>query len=243
MRVKIFFVALLVLILLSGCMITPKFFTLNPQEDYSSYWLNGKKYIGTEQENIKIVVAFDRVEHWKAIFYMQVLNQGTQTFDLIPENFTTISDVEFGDNGYEVSAINPEKMIMKLEKDIAVKETRLSNRKQVDIFFELCDLTGDLLQDRNERDQELDRIEDETRHVSNEISYISAEDDIRNLNEVKAIWDNKVLRRTTLRPGDVISGLVYFPLNEFAKSMQLNIPIGNTVFELQYSQVKNSFRK
>lgn len=233
-----FLLAVFGVIILSSCMIAPKYYNLNPDASYDAYWLKGKRFVGVQQDSIKIVAAFDRVERKKTIFYIQILNNSAETFDINPADFSCIYDIELDERGKEIKAIDPEIVIRRLSKEIEVKENRLQSRKQVDLLFEIWDSVGDLAADRIDKDEKLDRISDENRRVENQVSYISAKNEIKNLSNVKTSWDKEALRRTTLRKGDAISGLIYFPLNEDANEMTLQIPLNEKMLQLKYNQVK-----
>jgi len=54
----------------------------------------------------------------------------------------------------------------------------------------------------------------------------------------KELWEEKMLRKTTLQPGELIRGYVIFPINPRASKIELIIPVGNENIGFSFQQTR-----
>jgi hypothetical protein len=241
-KVKLICLAM-ILLFISGCFSTPKFYKISPQKQYVSHWLQGKEYVEIRQDSLEIVSVFQEIDDGKMIFSFKITNLKQSTFDVNPEKFYCTFDTPLQDTTRTVTALDPEVAIRRLKANIKQKKSSLKRQRDIDAFTNLLDAVLDANSKKTEKQKTDDKIADNTREIEQKLSYSEAERKIINLNKLHNSWNKDTLRRTTLSQNNSISGLVYFPFNSKAKNLTLYLPLETNIIDIVYQQKMMEMKK
>lgn len=202
-------------------------------------WNYGQKYIDKTQNHITLSLAFDKNMGETLIFDVEVTNNSNDSLLVSPETFSYKALNQYGTMlGKYAYAINPEKMLLKVDKDLAREEAHQTNQAIVDLVSTTTEAAATIssLDDSPQKKQQLYHDINYNRN-RRAMSEYNTEQRIRSLNAERDFWENNVLQTTELAPGYYIKGKVYFKRNINAATYEFKFPIGNEVFILNYEQV------
>ena len=225
--------AIIFAITLFGCSQKPVY-KLNPEEEIFDYF-EGREMVTRDDSIFTTVVNFEAQEKDFFIFYLYAVNNFDETIMFNPERIyleivKTQDALEEHLNQKRLYALDPEiqiDMIDKAQKDL---ETEHSVNTGINIFLAIIDVAEDVASN--------DNIADDVFRWGNvmhneETSYEMTSD---NLYAQKKYWENEVLRRTALLPGQECSGLIYIPIDYNAGILRLVIPAGKIKHHYLFKQ-------
>jgi hypothetical protein len=212
---------------------------LKPQTQNND-WYKGKEIVTLDNDSIVIKVSFDRSDNNYYVFDTEILNNSEKTLLVEPEKFSykIISGKINRGDALQLSAEDPEKIIMELQKDFAIHKNNMEVEAMTSSFGYFLQFVGQT-KALVTNDLELsNRIDYQSRKMK-EDEFIN---DIQNnrigsaLENSSYIWEILALRKTTLYPYQNISGKVFFPISDLAETLKFCFPLDKYEPNILYKQ-------
>lgn len=226
------------LALLNACVGPSPISKLDPQTKNFT-WNYGQKYIDKTRDSIRFSIAFNKNIGNDLVFDIEVTNYTTDSILVSPETYFYKAMNEYGTMlGRYVYAVNPEKMLLELDKQLAREEAHQANQAIVDLVSTTTEAAATVasLDESPHKKQALYNEITYNRH-QREMNELNSEQRVRSLNAERDFWEDKVLRNTELAPGYSIKGKVYFERKVGAASYEFKFPIDDQVFKINYKQI------
>lgn len=240
---KIFFLffSSIVLLLLTNCSPSQNLIlNLKPQTE-NNEWYKGKEIATIDNDSVVIKISFDRSFNNDYIFDINIINSSEKRMLIEPEKFSykmTSGSIKKGETVAEVTAKDPEKVILELQKRQLIHQNNMETQAiaySLGYFLQFAGQTKALITSDVELSQQIE-------HQTQRMKEDELIDDIQNnninnsLDNSSYIWEILALRKTTLYPNESISGKVFFPVNELAKTLEFTFPIGEQSIKILFNQ-------
>lgn len=231
--------------LLTHCFILPEsIIKLKPGIEKTD-WYKGKEIATIDNDSITIHISYDRNINQDYVFDVDVINNTQNPILIEPERFSYImkkGSIKLGDALKPVHAKDPELVILDLQKSYSSHQSFVETQSMfysLGYFLQFVGQTKALLTN----DQELsNQLEHQTYRLEQEQLINDAQN--RRISETlfasSNFWEIIALRKTTLHPNDSISGKVFFPVNELAKTIEFSFPIEGYELKIIYDQTSIS---
>ena len=210
---------------------------LTPQTTISTYWHQGREYIGLTDDRVAVHCGCDRATPGQLVFYVEITNLMDERIDVFPSRFYYTYRTGAKDTTTRrVYAKNPESEIDRVEVAKDHEEDAHLISSSADVACCCLNFISGIVHTtkgeheeaekaRERSDDAAERMEDEQEEHEQKISELEMEQDY---------WENTVLRRTTLMKDETIGGLVIFTNMRSAKYLVLNFPIEKSLLQFQY---------
>lgn len=247
-----FFLFSLVLLVFNACYAPKPLVRISPDQEENVFWHQGQAIAESRQDDIVARAAFSHFHGDYALFDVELINESEHTFLLDPKDLSITSD-----KGTRIPAIDPEMNIFSMQMEASRQEARRKNNAiiagavAVTAVVAVAVATSDDSPSSAQTDNNARSIEQSYNTVDLAVDVLSpavalAIDFRRGellSHEAAALpstntlefWENIALRKTTLRPGDVVRGLVGFHKHA-SKNLLLKIPAHTTEFEFLFQQ-------
>lgn len=227
--------------LLTNCFVPPNaVLKLRPKtEDIE--WYKGKEIATVTNDSVSIIISYDRSLNDDYLFDVDIINYSEKTLLVEPEKFyykMISGTIEQNELLSPTVAKDPEKVILDLQKAYALHQSQVQTQTMIyslGYFLQFAAQTKALVTN----DAELSEEVDERSHRMRESELI---DDIQNqrvsesLDNSTYMWEILTLRKTNLRKDESISGKVFFPVKERAKTLEFCFPIGEYDLKISFDQ-------
>ena len=230
---------LLLVIFLMSCAPSPVY-KLSSLEDVTEY-SNGEEFITKEDDNTASSIEFEDYTDNNLVFFVQVANKSESQLTIHPGNITLEllnSEMLSYSRPRIFNAIDPNKQIDMLNREIENRDNWHETATGLNIFFGFVSVVADLADD-DDRNDVYEIAEDIAVTTNNQINEeIDYDMDMNDLHAEKEFWKNEVLRITTLKKDEQIGGLVFLPFYPDAKFIKIEIPVGNSRYTYLYRQFR-----
>ena len=240
---KIFFLffSSIVPLLLTNCSPSQNSILNLKAQTENNEWYKGKEIATIDNDSVVIRISFDRIFNNDYLFDIDIINRSEQRILIEPEKFSYImtrGSIKKGETVAEVSAQDPEKVIFELQKRQLIHQNNMETQAMVSslgYFLQFAGQTKALVTGDVELSQQID-------HQAKRMKEDELINDIQNknisnsLDNTSYIWEMLALRKTTLYPNESISGKVFFPVNELAKTLEFTFPIGEESIKILFNQ-------
>jgi hypothetical protein len=246
---KIFSTLLLFLVLgfsLTGCFTPQKIVRIAPEAQENIFWYQGQAIAEKKQDSVIVRAAFSHTDRKYLLFDVEVFNEKNAPILISPEVLSLKTS-----NNYQLPALDPEAIILSMEMRASQQEANAKNAAVaggiVLVGAAVVAATSDngSSSDNNYASDDYDALAFAADVVVPTIAWGLSfhQDPILTeypvafpSSEQLPFWQDIVLRRTTLRPGESIRGLVAFPRFDNATSLELNIPLEKDNFLFLFTQ-------
>ncbi len=205
--------------------------------DEEKLFYKGREIISKESNDLLVLINYEDQVKYELIFNLAIINQSDHTIEVDPtkiclEIHKTYPPDKYGNKIVTLFSIDPETRIQSLKESLLTTKSNKQISDATNVFVSLAEIFKDISELGQEKTTtELHReflIDQEKRQVmaSQELHYQST---INNIYENRYYWENIVLRKTTLNPGDEISGYIHFPLDENARVVKIVVPFNDTL--------------
>ena len=213
---------------------------LKPQTE-NSEWYKGKEIATLDNDSIVITISFDKVFNNDYMFDVDIINYSDKKMLVEPEKFSykmISGSIKRGENVAAVTAKDPEKVILELQKLQLIHQNNMETQAMVyslGYFLQFAGQTKASVTDDIELSRQID-------HQAQRMKEDELIDDIQNnnisnsLDKSSYIWEMLALRKTTLYQNESISGKVFFPVNELAKTLEFTFLIDEQSVKILYNQ-------
>ncbi len=248
------FSGMLFLFILSSCASSPTvIYRLNTVgNNWEKRWLNGREFTKLEDDKVELVIAFDEIRGGLISFDIELLNKSRRTILVSNELFEMISLDAKGntvDNKKNrQTAIDPEKVLIRLDLLEARENSQYENDKNSDAVFSLFELFADIAvistaKTQKEKDKWIERSEKSRRE--NREREAEKEKEHNNfkflLSDEKYKWKINALRKSSLLPGEKIQGKIFFNFNDKASIIKLKFINGDDTLVLLFNVLKYKY--
>jgi hypothetical protein len=212
---------------------------LKPQTP-NNEWYKGKEIVTLDNDSIVIRISFDRSDNNYYVFDTEIINNSEKTILVDPEKFCykIISGKIKGGDAIILTAKDPEKVILELQKDYAIHKNNMEMEAMANsfgYFLQFAGQTKALLTNDPDLSKRID-------HQSQRMKNDEIINDIQNnrigsaLENSSYVWEILALRKTTLYPYQNISGKVFFPISGLAETLEFYFALDNQEKKLLYKQ-------
>jgi hypothetical protein len=227
--------------LLTNCYVPPEsILKLEPQSD-NNEWYKGKEIVTIDNDSLRLRISFDRTQNKDYLFDIDIENISQKNILVEPEKFSykmKKGSIKYKDTLKSVYAKDPEKVILELQKANSIHQSNMETQAMIyslGYFLQFAGQTKALVTGDTELSE---RVYDQTRKTKeNElIDDISNNRISKSLDNSSYVWEILALRKTTLYPDESISGKVFFPVSELAKTLEFSFPVDQYELKLFYNQ-------
>lgn len=238
MKTKICIMLFVNVMILNGCFVPARKVYIFETEFDSGIWLHGRKLVKLEQDSLEIIINFDRTLNGIVLFDVALSNNSNDKYLIDPTRYFCLTTDKFQQVD-SIHAENPEIMLYRTDKNIEHLRANTESTVRTKLLFSLFDLVDDIV-DKNETDQEnqQERIESELRDIDEEEHQQTNMNLINQTISERSFIEDNALRKTTLMPGMMISGKLFFHFGSDIRKLTLTLPIGERLFELDFQCIK-----
>jgi len=215
-----------------GCS-APTVFDLTPADTEYTY-VQGREVVSQEDSVALTLLNFEYQERNTFTFYTEITNNSNVTYTIDPAMFyAEILEPALCGFAKRISVVDPEIKIKSIDEDISSTEASKGAAIGMNIIFGLFNAVVDIASDAP-----AGKVIEDVAYWSNSAQEEALEHDIKtkDLRNLKKHWQNNVLRKTTLAPGEYFGGIFYLPIQFEAKLIKLGLPIYNTVHKFIFEQ-------
>lgn len=240
-RILLLLPAIAVLLLVQSCAGPRNIVKFLPQEQPSK-WINGQPLQGDSAYGIRYEIGFDRIADGNYWFDFHITNQSNLPLLIDPVQFRcrTYTKEMVAKTPFDQFAVDPEGKISELEQETARNESVARNHVGNVLLGVGAAIAANVLlgidNPRNENVRAV--VTDGIMATAVSASDIAA-NQVYNLNQLRDLWENNTIRKTTLDANYVMHGKVFFPATRNAAYLKLFIPVDDVVLEFTWMQLKN----
>ncbi|PTN06766.1 hypothetical protein [Mangrovibacterium marinum] len=229
------------MLLLQSCA-GPRSITKLLPEQEADKWLYGQALLTDSIYGISYELGFDRLQDDCYLFDFHITNRSNMPLLVDPETFKSQAfDALMNPLTTEaVPAIDPEKMILQYEMDIAHDEAVAKNHLgNVLIGVGAAVAANSIIgTDYKPNKEGLRYAVTEGIMATAVTASDRARFEAQDLNELKQAWENNTIRKTSLETGYAMHGKVFFPATPKAAHIKLFIPVDEQTLEFDFKQVR-----
>lgn len=224
------------LLSLSGCFSVPKSVVIlkNPSPATNSLWLNGKELVKLTNDDVELIVNYDSSRQGILIFDVAIQNNTNDMILISPENFYCEYTNRLNEN-FKKYALNPETLLRnydtQIERAYAQRKTEDKNNSLF-LLFEIAetfqskteDERKDFYKKTEERDEQYTKSTDKINSALSSLTY------------ERQKTATEALRKTSLLPGQKLSGKLYFNayISKGVKNISVSFPINTDTLKVTY---------
>ncbi len=234
----------------SACVVPQKVIRMEPDTQENVFWYQGQAIAEKKQDQIVTRAAFSHANREYLIFDVEIFNEQERSILVTPEVMTLASET-----GAKRRAIDPEHMLLSMEVQQSRQEANAANAAIAGgiilvgaaVAVAVSDdgdngstesWTGDVVDDYDAVDVVVDAV---LPAVALTLDFhqdpiLSSPVSSLPLTNEALFWQETVLRRTTLRPGEHIRGLVAFPRFDEVRELIISIPVEQEEFIFRFQQ-------
>lgn len=233
-------ILLILTLIFTGCAAPYKIAKLEPQES-KTYWNWGRQYAVRTSGDTEIRIAYENNTRSQLVFNLEIENFSKDTLLVAPELFSVeYFRLENDTSAYaSKQAVDPESMIVRLEKDLAQQNANEINAAT----SQLLEVSLEAASDISSIGREETREEFEARQAQRDQAraYRSQENfDLQvrqmSLDEKRRFYDETLLRKTSLPPNTQMTGQSYFWFDKRVALYRVHIPLGEEVYSFDFKQ-------
>ncbi|MDD3050888.1 MAG: hypothetical protein PHR06_07035 [Candidatus Cloacimonetes bacterium] len=184
--------------------------------------LMGVEVTKLSQDNVDIIVHFDKSRHGIFSFDFLVANNSDKPINIAPEEFYCTVRYKLKEKG-RIDALSPELVIAQNLKEIESSLAEIQTESNTELLFEFFDLI--------EKKRELkDVVKEEESRIRNDINRLYLQKEI--------ISSKHPLCNITLLPNKKTSGKLFFDTPFSITSLVLNFSVGSKEIKLEYRAEK-----
>ncbi len=235
MKTKLTFWAIAALFALQSCYSPRSLVKLEPAQN-TSRWLYGQPFASDSLDGIIYEVAFDCLHENNYLFDFNITNRSNMPILIDPQTFyyLPLNDSMNAIVPNEIHALDPEKEILELEKELSRTEARRRNSVAMSIVAVGVDVATAAITatDDNPHNDFLRTDMFAAVQAGNVENSFHAQD----LNTLRDSWSQSTIRKTTLDPNYSMKGKVFFPYHKDAKYVQMLFPVDDQILEIIFQQ-------
>lgn len=235
-------------LLFTGCFTPQKIIRVAPEDQENIFWYQGQAIAEKKQDDVIVRAAFSHFDRNYLLFDVEVFNEKDSPILISPEVLSLKTP-----NNYQLPAIDPEAIILSMEMRASQQEANAKNAAIVGgivlvgaaVVAATSDSDTDNESDNNYDSDDYDALDFAADVVVPTIAWgisfhqdpiLTAYPEALPSSEQLLFWQDIVLRRTTLRPGESIRGLVAFPRYDNTTTLEMNVPIEQDNFKFLFTQ-------
>lgn len=236
---------------LTACTAT-SFLSLTPTRP-DGPWVNGHPTsLAQHPDSVQVRVGFIRYEPTKLVFETEISNYSDRPIQIAPETFyylmlptDSVAEKQLAKGIFEsrVPALDPEVQLQQLAAKLDKQAAKATNVSWFEILTSASHIAEDVASIKKKETAE-QVAERDYRHQSNDAFF----DDQREQHAQQAdqlysqqvSMEATVLRKTTLEPGQRVTGQVYFPRRDYAQRLRLVVFFDERPVQFNFTQATPS---
>ena len=239
MKTKVI-LSLLLLVLFASCSTPKSIYRMVPNKKQESYWIQGQEFLVNKKNGVEVALAFNSFVENEIVFELKVTNNSGEPVIADPQK----AFLTYNDNSRNMySAVDPERRIIKLQKNINESEAAIDNTETMSIIGTLIYGAAAVASAANDED-EYDRHETgeliyEGLRFRDEMEYEKYKEQrkISYMNDRTKYWKEYAFRKTTIQDGYYHNGTLHF-ISGYSSNMIITIPVEGMKFNFYYSVYK-----
>lgn len=230
---------------LPGCYAPKKIMRLTPV-DTGTEWYNGREIVTSANKNAVISLNCEGMRNGYHVMFLQYDNRSNRKITIEPDDICFDTYITEKINGrdtlvkrFRLSAVDPELQIRSIDESLNTLEAEKNSRTSLEMFGSLLGAASSI----SDAGKKLSPEEKEKREKlleERERKSLQAEEEYRNkkydLNNEKDYWENSVMRKHTVYPGERLAGNIYFPVDDRAELIRVFIPADKDTCIIEFRQ-------
>jgi hypothetical protein len=225
---------LVVVLCFSACSTAPKYSLLKMKEPTTD-WFQGHAYQTFSKDGLRLTAGIRTNNRYNLTFQVALINDSDSLVIVDPQDFyyyPVVMASMTDKAGQKIRAIDPKEQVARLDertRQLHNKEARNHLFGFLDGVFSLVNTFSGNATDEDDKDQHIRRLE---RTV--ELQEIAAEK--QSVRRSVDYWENNILQRNTVYPGEKLIGLVRFPQPKHGVEFRFCFPINDNDFSIVYKR-------
>lgn len=233
---KLRIISFVMILSMFGCYVpSQKMLNLSVKKQ-ESFWLNGKELVKLIEDDLEIIVNFDRTKHGISSFDLSIFNKSDDPILISPAEFYCITNNRINEIR-KFYAIDPEIALRDFDSKIERKYAEIKSDKRSELVFSFFDLVSSYT-NKTDEEKKISRVKSEERqetYVANQAKNI---DTLNSLNTKRDELSVQALRKTTLLPMQKLSGKIYIKTPIKITSLDLYLPIDGRKIKVEYENIR-----
>ncbi len=231
---------LIAVLILAGCVGPYKIAKLEPQGS-RTYWNWGRQYAIETSGEIEVRIAFENNTRSQLVFNIEIENFGNDTLLVAPELFYVEYFKLANDTAAYAteSAVDPESMIVQLEKDQSQQnadEINNATSQLLEVSLEAASDIATLGQEQTQEEYELEQADRDRSRAYRAQENFDLKMNQMSLDERRIFYDETLLRKTSLPPNTRMTGQSYFWFDKNVALYRIYIPLGQHTLWFDFKQ-------
>ncbi|WP_460621848.1 hypothetical protein [Hymenobacter tenuis] len=242
------FAALWCLVLLTSCSST-SFLKMLPNR-YDGPWVDGHPTsVVRHPDSVLVRLGFVRYEQKALVFEAQFTNYSDQPVVVVPETFyylmlpnDSLAEAQLaqGIQHLKVPALDPQMQLQQLAAKRDKQAAKATNVSWFEILTSASHVAEDVASIKKKETAEQVAERDDRHQSDNAFFEEQREQHAQQADELHnklAHLESSVLLRTTLQPGERVTGQVYFPRNDYMKRVRLVAFFNERPVQFDFTQI------
>ncbi len=229
--------ALIVVIIFQSCTGPQNIIKLQPEEE-GGKWLYGQNFVSDSLYGVIFEVGFDKFQDNEYWFDFNIINRSNMPVLIDPAKFKcqAYDTEQQALSSKKLKAVDPEKEIFELEKDLSKNEARQKNSIGLSIMAAGIDIATGIATatDDNPHNDHFRTHIFEGVLIDNADTKFEAE----SISDLLHTWKSSTIRKTTLETNYSMQGKVFLPANPDAAYFKLFLPVDDEFVQFNFVQVQ-----
>jgi hypothetical protein len=228
----------------AGCFVPSPVVRLSP-ETPDVIWRDGRGVMTREGPGYRVAVAFDHQVGRKLAMRLEVQNTGADRFDVDPAEMSVVTCQTPQVCSAPFAILDPERALIALDEARAREEASQKNDAALGTALVLLDVTAGVAAAASGKPAEAAGFVADSAEVGASTNAALAGHDatLGRLEQQRASWAAVALRRSTVLPGEQLSGFLYLPLDSYAVRVFLRVGLGGPEIWFPFRQEVVSARR
>ncbi|MGE0868627.1 MAG: hypothetical protein AB7P03_08695 [Kofleriaceae bacterium] len=224
-------------VFVTGCFAPQAVVRWHP-DDPAAVWRDGRGIMTRNTPDARIAVAFESLEEGRVAVVTEVENTSSKTLDVDPRNMSYAMCTEQRNCFVSAPVIDPERSLVAMDVARSQERADQKNTEALGTTVAVLQTAGAVAATVSGDLQEGAEMASDAADTAQRTDDSSArsEEAIATIEVAKRELVRVALRRTTLFPGERVSGLVFIPVDDRADSIWLRVRIGTTTVAFPFRQ-------
>lgn len=201
-------------------------------------WKRGEEQVFANKKGLELRTHFLRSTEKHLIYEVTVTNYADQRIIVGPQEFyyMPLDEQQNRMSRTKQRAINPEQRLLELDKKLMKGSKQIEHAVTRELLLLGLDVSLELALQDDDRDEQ-DEADTDSVGLSIDLDDSRRrQSELVSLQEAREFWAENTLRLTTLKPGNAVTGLVFFPRYDKAKYLDMNFMLQGMPFEWRFRQ-------
>lgn len=195
------------------------------------HWVSGRPVMAKQSEDVRVAVAFEEQHHQLVGIRLEIENRRDERLEVGPADVTFVKCTGTSRKtcGAAELPVDPEQVLTMLDEEASRSRAEAENQQSRYVPLLLLSAVGDLGSGHGAHDTI-------TVADSAALARVEHATELSRLEQQRAHWSSRALRRSTLLSGRAVAGIVYVPYDPKTHLVWLEVRAGERRFHFCFQQ-------